>query len=773
MPKSYSNMKKEVYAKMKAFEKAGDIKGLARYMVTTAQKYHEEFDADPTQNIEESNLSHFSNAIAAYVEKMAADPTRDANVISLFNHLVEEVVDSRIELGKKMDEVKHDMKLGMIKNTELIADEPKTITNMSSRFALINDKNLGRKIEASNDMLRQINMSYTKVLEKPKFQNLVSTLNVARGEEIPFKKAWDTHEELDEETKKRYQKETNIVITSFKEKVSNFVLHTHEDPDKAIKKVPDSIRMINECKSFDELEALRNKALNDKQKHVEFDNRRLEESKKAREFLEQLKAKNIDPPSQEYNELCEVLEEFGKLGHGMRSLIEKDHRQVYDNNQPVTDDISQREIENAYDCIVERCRNFVEKHPEHGVLSSTIKDFATQSKNTLKTEYEELAKIHEPFKSDWNPFRTKHYDVLLGRINVAEERMFMNTEKPTQRYNSIKNFYNATDDVYFGLLPLLDKITKDYDQRDAADDDMSPSYIEFAKTAKRVQDNYNFIKTNGRDVDQQMSKILADNLESLMKAANTYTDEHTGFTNMFKATHGVGAERLEWSKAFGEKIGKSLPGYRETVKKLPKLEGGTYGSELTQIEFNMMDDRDAARRKIKLAKELDPKINAAHDKVNSTYTPQLKTEQECPEGMTKEEFFEQQKALVTDYAAKVLAVNLSGKQLKELQPNYKNMRGYEINQLNKETLSEQGIANTAESILKRDDWKLMTNNMTTWDDINRIKNLAAQNKGAGLVAELNRCDKVLNQNAANAVNNAEQAKIQAKQELESKGFVVM
>ena len=39
--------------------------------------------------------------------------------------------------------------------------------------------------------------------------------------------------------------------------------------------------------------------------------------------------------------------------------------------------------------------------------------------------------------------------------------MFMNTEKPTQRYNSIKKFYNATDDVYFGLMPLLDKITKD------------------------------------------------------------------------------------------------------------------------------------------------------------------------------------------------------------------------------------------------------------------------------------------------------------------------
>jgi hypothetical protein len=140
--------------------------------------------------------------------------------------------------------------------------------------------------------------------------------------------------------------------------------------------------------------------------------------------------------------------------------------------------------------------------------------------------------------------------------------------------------------------------------------------------------------------------------------------------------------------------------------------------------------------------------------------------------MTKEEFFEQQKALVTDYAAKVLAVNLSGKQLKELQPNYKNMRDNGINQLNTETLSEQGIANTAESILKRDDWKLMTNNMTTWDDINRIKNLAAQNKGAGLVAELNRCDKVLNQNATNAVNNAAQAKLQGKQELESKGFVV-
>ncbi len=32
---------------------------------------------------------------------------------------------------------------------------------------------------------------------------------------------------------------------------------------------------------------------------------------------------------------------------------------------------------------------------------------------------------------------------------------------------------------------------------------------------------------------------------------------------------------------------------------------------------------------------------------------------------------------------------------------------------------------------------------------------------------------MLNQNAANAVNNAAQAKLQAKQKLEGKGFVVM
>lgn len=421
----------------------------------------------------------------------------------------------------------------------------------------------------------------------------------------------------------------------------------------------------------------------------------------------------------------------------------------------------------------ERCQAFSEKHPEHTGLCATIKDFAAQGKKDNKDEFDEIKTARSKYNEGYKAFDVKQYDNIIKRIDVAEQRMFMNTEKPTQRYNTIKNFYNATDDVYFGLLPLLDKITKDYTQRKAAEENMSPSYIEFAKTAKKVQDNYNFIKTNGRDVDKRMSKILADNLESLMNAANTYTDEHTGFTNMFKATHGVGAERLEWSKAFGEKIGRALPGYKETVEKLPKLNGGTYGSELTQIEYNMMNDRDAAIRKIKLAKELGPKINAAYDKVNETYTQQLKPEQECPEGVSKEEFFEQQKALVTDYAAKVLAVNLSGKQLKDLQPNYKNMRGYEINQLNQETLSEQGVANTSESIKKRDDWKQMTKNLTTWDDINRIKNLAAQNKGAGLVAELNRCDRMLNFKPANVENNAAQAKLQAKQELEGKGFVIV
>ena len=770
MPKKYEDMKKEVYAKMKAFEKAGDFQGLAHYMVSTAEMYIEEHETNPTQDFETANMNLFCTAINSYLEEMIQDDNREGHIFDIRKHLSAEVVNARIALGKKMEEIEHDMKLGMIKDTEFLADEPKMMSKVSSKLALRLAKNVSWKAQAADQMLLAAAEKFDMATDRPKYRAHLQEL-VKIGEQY-FTDAWNSHNELDENTRQKYIKYASGALAITDESAYGFGMNNTSDPDKLIKSVPNSISLINECKSFEELEALKQRIQSDKQKRIDFNNKRLAESKKSRELLEELKSKNIAPPSKEYNELCEVLEEFGKLGNGMKTIGWRSGRIEFFQNEPVNNDINSTDIDKTYKCIQERCRNFAEKHPEHTGLCATIKDFAVQGEKDNKAEFDEIQTACSKYDKGYVTLDVKLYDNIIKRIDVAEQRMFMNTEKPTQRYNSIKNFYNASDDVYFGLMPLLDKITKDNEQREANNEGLSGTYIDFVDAAKKVKADYNFKKNKGGDIDNKVAKKFAENLEELMKAANAYTKDHTGFTNMFKATHGVGAERLEWSKAFGEKIGRVLPGYRETVSKLPKLGGGTYGTELTQIESNMLADKEAAIRKISLAKELGPRINAAYDKVNETYTQQLKPEQECPEGVSKEEFFAQQKALVIDYAARVLAVNLSGKALKDLQPNYKNMRDHEINQLNTETLSEQGIANTAESILKRDDWKLMTNNMTTWDDINRIKNLAAQNKGAGLVAELNRCDKVLNQNATNAVNNAAQAKLQAKQELESKGFVV-
>lgn len=150
MPKSYSDMKKEVFAKMKEFERAGNFKGLARYMVSTAEMYIEEHETDPTQDIEKANMTLFSNAVNSYLEEMAPDDNRDEHIFDIRKHLTEEVVDARIALGKKMDEVEHDMKLGMIKGTEFLADEPKMMSKVSSALALNLAKNVAWKARAAD-----------------------------------------------------------------------------------------------------------------------------------------------------------------------------------------------------------------------------------------------------------------------------------------------------------------------------------------------------------------------------------------------------------------------------------------------------------------------------------------------------------------------------------------------------------------------------------------------------------------------------------------------
>lgn len=94
-------MKKEVYAKMKEFERAGDFQGLAHYMVSTAEMYIEEHETNPTQDIETANMTLFSRAVNSYLEEMALDDDRDAHLFDIRKHLSAEVVNARIALGKK------------------------------------------------------------------------------------------------------------------------------------------------------------------------------------------------------------------------------------------------------------------------------------------------------------------------------------------------------------------------------------------------------------------------------------------------------------------------------------------------------------------------------------------------------------------------------------------------------------------------------------------------------------------------------------------------
>ena len=169
MPKKYADMKKEVYAKMKEFERAGDFQGLAHYMVSTAEMYIEEHETNPTEDIETSNMTLFSSAVHSYLEEMALDDNRDEHIFDIRKHLTAEVVNARIALGKKMDEVEHDMKLGMIKGTEFLADEPKMMSKVSSALALKLAKNVAWKARAADEMLLAAAEKFDMATDKAKY----------------------------------------------------------------------------------------------------------------------------------------------------------------------------------------------------------------------------------------------------------------------------------------------------------------------------------------------------------------------------------------------------------------------------------------------------------------------------------------------------------------------------------------------------------------------------------------------------------------------------
>ena len=179
-----------------------------------------------------------------------------------------------------------------------------------------------------------------------------------------------------------------------------------------------------------------------------------------------------------------------------------------------------------------------------------------------------------------------------------------------------------------------------------------------------------------------------------------------------------------------------MPDLKNATEKLPNTGALSFGNELTDIYITAMNDKSSAALKAKIASSLDADIDAARNKVDETYSAQLKTEQDCPQGTPKEEYFKQQKAIVAEYAANVMAVNMTGKLMKNLRYSYKDMEASEIKQTNKQTLSQENLTGTANAIKQRDDWQHMVDGIKSWNDLNKFKNLTAQNKGAALMNDL-------------------------------------
>ena len=268
-------------------------------------------------------------------------------------------------------------------------------------------------------------------------------------------------------------------------------------------------------------------------------------------------------------------------------------------------------------------------------------------------------------------------------------------------------------------------LTDDTSRQEKGKSDSYRALIESLQTLKDMQKN----------PELHQLKDVRKAIENAARAAEAYETEHSGFRNLFSSVLPAGKNRLNAARSLSETLKDNLKDFDHIYPGLSDLclsdlsTKKFAGEDLTVGEVNKRVETHSS-----LVQDQQDKISDLTDQklqeIRNTYLKKIDETND----------FETQKAILTEYASTVIAVNMHGKAaknaLENLSESSEDEKNEHVEEIKNEILNDVNIEESSDQIRKRKDFQEMMDKANSREGFDAVKDLASKGNGIKLLDRL-------------------------------------
>ncbi|MBR4362047.1 MAG: hypothetical protein IKP42_04800 [Ruminococcus sp.] len=625
MPRDYEQVKKDVYKRLRKMRLAGDFKGMADYYNNVCERaiMAEDMNIDDYEN---SEYKLEANAVQDYFSTISSydmDSDRYPCFVSVQNELLKKRTQEGAKLLNSYEYYQKRVENNEIEGTELLRDDPKTVSKLGSGLASGSSSISGFK--AANIAFRSyygLWMETDTILE--------SYDSSKHGKKIDYldkKRAPSTNEQTDlirdeaiyndpsipEDKKEEYRKSIpehppmgdEHIIGGIRFDYSRF------DPSKPIAKEPAYLKKIKQIGSVEEIDRYIEELKKDKDALLLYE----EELRKfvlgiepeSKQLLEELKARDdgTDEASQAFEQSISCLDSLSKT-------VDSVNRGKLDPlNKPIITRYSiSSDIENI------QVDSIKESDPE---LGEKVKSFTERKIGELDKVWQQYGQAvsEKPEYSGTNSFLTsKMIDKIIKTAEKKKHLLELKQAFPEEtadiaakhkecternkKIDAVNDYLYSANRSKEMLAQPADIMAKDKATRK---DNPSDTYNNFISQLERLQ---------SMDPTKVSPEQYLGQLYHVQSAALVYENAHTGVLHPFTGWRDDAKERIDCSRRTNRIVSLMIKDLEPKVKKITPYLNDMAPDQMIQ-ELNAQND--AVRNECKAREQqLEASFAFAKDK---------------------------------------------------------------------------------------------------------------------------------------------------------------
>ncbi|MCR5339587.1 MAG: hypothetical protein K6E75_13625 [Lachnospiraceae bacterium] len=583
--KQKTQIKQQIYQEIREFIDTKDYDGFHHYF----RKKLDDVDHDTgNRDLNDKNMFR-KNCIISFMEENGKQPDPETEQFihnfMLFSYIMEH---TRImETSKTYEEIKTRLQNGEVKDTELIADNEKTVEKLALGLS-VNASPAGRKMVQAKGIVAAMTQALSKT---PGYQKLSSDL----------KKEFEDYLEKDgtyqiQDSKKyrilfKDQAPIDVEDTGLSGAQARFKINLSKD-DLSFTAIPDGISQIKEM-NIEQLTAYHAEVMKQRDAMQVFEQAGRQWGDTATALLSDLENELNDQKNDPaFKPMFAALKNASSVGKGEYSFGE--------NYMSTARRLSHRSCTFTFNDVISNAEKIKDKAPE---LAGKIIAKAQECQKAFNESFTAGAdKVFDKYSDNATQAQVKMLDKRIVRIEkqLLYKKMFNLDPLMKKRLDSRREGIGSID-IHHDKMRQLLADTKDIAMvsgtvKDFLDNDLQTrgdltkgnhtKYHNLIKEINKLHDLKN------KDLKSMNYKQIMDTLTAARDAAKDYVDSHDGILNIGSGWGGKGRSRIGNAKYIYQKLDRQIKEMKENYDKLFKTDAFSLGER----EVTLLDIKNSLRR---------------------------------------------------------------------------------------------------------------------------------------------------------------------------------